>query len=618
MVSLAEVGAHPTRHPDGRWQVRFGVYLPGLTFPKSYRVKVRVIHERDQFTRGIEPGDFDLWWRGGPLDLWDTTVDLDSGAGHFGEPGRYLYRYQLLRGDRVVTLWFSDPFGREAGTGNLSAFLADTAPAFAWTDGAFKPPEVDHMVVYELHVGEFNGSFGGVVDQLDYLQGLGVNVLELMPVTNVKEEVEWGYTPIGFFAPDDRYGGPDGFKHLVNAAHAKDIAVIVDAVYAHAHPEYPYNLVYGAAGESNPMMGSFEGEFFGQPGMDYRKSFTRDYFLAVNRHWLEEYHVDGFRYDYVPGMYDGPTGEGYARLVHETYRLSQRIDRFQGPNGRSLIIQCAEHLPDARGILAQTYSNTCWQNGLMDRAVSAAWGGSLTELSYQLDPHLIGYPTEYRNPATGETLPVAPFQYIESHDHSRFVSRIAPGSGRVLDLLGEPFGDRDRSFRLQPYIIALYSGKGVPMLWHGQEFGENWSVPDWGIGRNLLGRPLHWEYFYDAQGKALVRLHRIMGGLRRQLRCLNARGFFYYFDDESHRRQGVIAFHRQAEAAGGASQEDVLVLLNFWDREAEVWAPFPRAGRWEEQIDKFDAPRPSVEAARADEWRPVRVPPNYGCLYLLA
>jgi hypothetical protein len=108
-----------------------------------------------------------------------------------------------------------------------------------------------------------------------------------------------------------------------------------------------------------------------------------------------------------------------------------------------------------------------------------------------------------------------------------------------------------------------------------------------------------------------------MGGLRRQLRCLNARGFFYYFDDESHRRQGVIAFHRQAEAAGGASQEDVLVLLNFWDREAEVWAPFPRAGRWEEQIDKFDAPRPSVEAARADEWRPVRVPPNYGCLYLL-
>jgi 1,4-alpha-glucan branching enzyme len=143
--------------------------------------------------------------------------------------------------------------------------------------------------------------------------------------------------------------------------------------------------------------------------MDYRKAFTREYFLAVNRYWLEEYHVDGFRYDYVPGMYDGPAGEGYARLVYDTYRLSQGMARFQGPAGRNLIIQCAEHLPDARGILAQTYSNTCWQNGMMDRAVSAAWGGSLTELAHQLDPHLIGYPAEYQNPATGERLPVAPF-----------------------------------------------------------------------------------------------------------------------------------------------------------------------------------------------------------------
>jgi 1,4-alpha-glucan branching enzyme len=187
----------------------------------------------------------------------------------------------------------------------------------------------------------------------------------------------------------------------------------------------------------------------------------------------------------------------------------------------------------------------------------------------------------------------------------------------VRDLLGEPLGDRDHFYRLQPYVIALYTSKGVPMLWHGQEFGENWSVPSWGIGRNLFGRPLHWEYFYDTQGKALIRLYRIMGGLKRQLRCLSAGGFFYYFDDESHRRQGVIAFHRQAEAAGGTPQEDVLVLLNFWDQEAKVWLPFPRAGRWEEQIDRADAPRPPVDVAHGGERRPVRVAPNYGCVYLL-
>jgi len=233
----------------------------------------------------------------------------------------------------------------------------------------------------------------------------------------------------------------------VNACHAKGIAVILDAVYAHAHPEFPYNLVYEATGEPNPMMGYFQGEFFSRPGMDYGKSFTRDYVLAVNRHWLDEYHLDGFRYDYVPGFYDGPMGAGYARLVYDTYGLSQGTPRFLGPGNRSLIIQCAEHLPDPQGILAQTYSNTCWQNGLLDRAIEVAWGGSFAGFAHQLDPEFIGYPAEYRNP-NGDTHPVAPFQYLETHDHSRLISRIAPGN--VRDLLDQPYGDRGRFYRLQP------------------------------------------------------------------------------------------------------------------------------------------------------------------------
>lgn len=618
MINLDEVGAHVFQGANQRWQVRFGIYLPGITFDKGYRLKVRVIHERDQLVRGIEPRDFDLFWHNGSaLDLWDVTVDLDPVAGsHFGQPGKYLYRYQLLRGETVVALWFSDPFGRETGLGTLSAFTHDpNATPFVWTNDAFQPPEVDDMVVYELHVGEFNVNFDGLIAQLDYLRDLGVNTLELMPVTNVKEEIEWGYTPLGFFAADDRFGGATGLRHLVDACHGKGIAVIVDAVYAHAHPQYPYNLVYDATGEPNPMMGWFEGEFFEQPGMDYRKEFTRDYFLAVNRYWLEQYHVDGFRYDYVPGMYDGPAGQGYARLVYETYRLSQTMPRFQAPNGRSRIVQCAEHLPDARGIISQTYSNTCWQNGLLDRAIEVAYGGSLTALAHQLDPHLIGYVSEYRNPGAGDVFPVAPFQYFESHDHSRFISRIAPGP--IRDLLGQPLGDRSQFYRLQPYVIALYTAKGIPMLWHGQEFGENWSVPSWGIGRNLYTRPLHWEYFYDSWGRALIRLYRIMGRLRRTLRCLNSRGGFFYFDEESHRRQGVIAFQRHTGPTAGESEQHVLVFLNFSGQNAEAWVPFPRAGRWEEQIDKNDNPRAAIDIDQAGAWRPVSVPSNYGCLYLL-
>jgi 1,4-alpha-glucan branching enzyme len=298
-IDLAEVGAAVSVDVAGGLSVRFGLYLPGVTFDAGYRLQVRVIHERDQFVREIELRAFWLdWEKDSDLDRWTAMVDLTGGPGHFGEAGTYLYRFQLLRAtsdaDRPVTPQFADPFGRAAGQGALSAFMVDLTAArpFAWTDENFRVPEVDEMVVYELHVGEFNSSFDGVVDQLDYLTSLGVNVVELMPVTNVKEDVEWGYTPLGFFAPDDRYGGPEAFRRMVDGCHAKGVAVVLDAVYAHAHPEFAYSLVYDHAGLPNPMMGPFAGEFFGatRPGTDYTKEFTRDFFLAVNRFWLAEYH----------------------------------------------------------------------------------------------------------------------------------------------------------------------------------------------------------------------------------------------------------------------------------------------------------------------------------------
>jgi 1,4-alpha-glucan branching enzyme len=620
MIDLNKVGAAPARDGAGNWQVRFGIYLPGITFNKGYAVKARVIHEEDQFIRGIEPKDFYLnWVNGSALDLWEITAPLAlDPLSHFGQTGNYLYRFQLLRGNREVTFWFSDPFGKAAGLGTLSAFTVNNNPQlFPWTDAGFRVPEIDELVVYELNVREFNRDFQGVIDQLDYVGALGVNALELMPITNVKEEVEWGYTPLSYFAPDDRLGGPIGMKRLVDACHQRGIAVILDAVYAHAHPEFAYNLVYDTSGEPNPMMGPFAGEFFqGHPGTDYTKSFTRDYFFQLNQYWLREYHVDGFRYDYVPGMYDGPVGQGYSNLVFRTYQDSKAFaifPRFDAGNGRSKIVQCAEHLPDPAGILRETYSNCAWQNGLLDRARDMArWNYVSEHMAHRLDPEFLGFPNEFHNPSNGDTFPVAPFQYVESHDHPRFINQF--GQLRLGDLLGELYGNRDRFYKMQPYIIALYTAKGIPMLWNGQEFGENWGVPNWGIGRNLFERPLHWEHFYDVAGKALVRLHRIMGTLRRKQRALGSRGFFYYFYDYNHLRQGVIAFRREAAAMGGQPAESLIVILNFSDSENEVSIRFPQSGTWREQIDGM---HPAVQTAVNDQWESVKVPSNYGAMYLL-
>lgn len=619
-ISLPDSGASVTRDLAGHWQLHIGLYLPGITYWDGYRVQVRVIHEEDQFVRGIEPKTFHLSWHDdSEFSLWDAAIDLTAhNDGNFGQEGTYLYRFQLLHHDRVVTYWFSDPFARATGRGNLSAFTVDsTAATFTWQDANFVVPNVDNLVVYELHVGEFNSNFDGLVLQLDYLKGLGVNAIELMPVTNVKEDVEWGYTPLSYFAPDERYGGTEGMKRLVDSCHAKGVAVILDAVYSHAHPEFAYNLVYESSGRPNPMMGPFAGEFFDRPGTDFTRGFTRDYFFTASKYWLDEFHVDGFRYDYVPGIFDGPTGNGYAGLVYRTYTHSQQsgiYPRFLADSGYSRIIQCAEHLPDARGVLRTTYSNTAWQNGLLDEANRQAGNQVQVSFAHQLDPELIGYPSRYTNPATGDVIPVAPFQYLESHDHSRFINQF--GTQGPADLLGEPFGNRERFYKTQPYVIALYTAKGVPMLWQGQEFAENWSVPGHGLGRVLYSRPLHWEYFYDAQGKALIRLYRIMGQLRSRHRALRSRGSFFYYDDPVHRENGIITFRREADTDGGAPAERIVVVLNFSDQDVDARIQWPKAGRWEEQIDKASNPRPDRQVPNDGDVLPIRVPSNYGAVYL--
>jgi 1,4-alpha-glucan branching enzyme len=126
--------------------------------------------------------------------------------------------------------------------------------------------------------------------------------------------------------------------------------------------------------------------------------------FTLNHYWLDEYHLDGFRYDDVPGMFDGGVGQGYAALTYNTYQISKPIPRFQDPARFSRIIQCAEHLPEPQHILKETYSNCCRQNNLMDKAAdSAYWGYADPALALLLDPGFQGYPAPTTIPARGSS-----------------------------------------------------------------------------------------------------------------------------------------------------------------------------------------------------------------------
>ncbi len=278
MINLNEVGAFASAPTAAGVPVRFGLYLPGITPQAGYEVVVRVIHKEDRFNPDIQPRDFPLdFVPTSPNDLWQKVVLIELQPGtRFGKEGSYLYRYQLWQtvgGNRkLVTLWFTDPFAQATDAGELSAFVTPGFLAdFVWSDEAWKVPELESLVVYELHVEEFNSTFDGVVERLPYLKSLGVTCLELMPVTSLQLDFDWGYGPLHYFAPNERWGGVQGLKRLVNACHAAGVAVILDVVYQHVSGNFPYYLAYENAGLPSPMTGNFDK--YG-PVIDFSKPFA--------------------------------------------------------------------------------------------------------------------------------------------------------------------------------------------------------------------------------------------------------------------------------------------------------------------------------------------------------
>ncbi len=421
-----------------------------------------------------------------------------------------------------------------------------------------------------------------------YLSDLGVNAVEVMPLSNVAASVDWGYLPIGYFGVDERFGKRSDFQQLVDIAHQHGIAVIVDVVYGHAGVDFPYFDAYTRLKyRDNPFMGPFAKDYFSSFGKstDFNRQLTRDYFFTVNHHWLEVYHVDGFRYDCVPNYWDGPLGVGYASLVYETYQLAKSKiaqaqpfwNRFNAGAGAPLtLIQCAEQLEGPEEVLRTTYSNSTWQNHTFDAAKAVARGDRGRLADWGLSLGLFGYPEEVNS--NGDVIAKTALQYIETHDHERFICNFGINNP---DEAGNPLffeGDRNRWYVLQPYLIALLMCKGMPMLWQGEEFGENYFLPDFGAGRVALLRALRWDFFYDTPGQGLVQLVRKLLRIRRNRAQLRRGAYFFFNDWDRYLGRGVLVFARYN------GPEYTLVAINTSDTDQTVPFWFPIGGNYVEEL----------------------------------
>ncbi|BAZ49218.1 hypothetical protein NIES4103_18290 [Nostoc sp. NIES-4103] len=609
LLPLNKLGA---READGT--VDFGIFLPWVSAKDGNRLKVKVIHEKDQFLQDIQPLEFELEHSIDPEygDYWSTQININtsgkpSSKSAWGEPGTYIYRYSLQNPNKGEIDWIIDPFAREFGVGKLSAFTLGYQ-SYEWSqkETTWKTPNLKDIVLYELMIDEFGGDIDGTIDKLGYLADLGVNCLEIMPLSNVALTVDWGFLPLGYFGVDERFGNRKDLQKLIDAAHQYNIAVIVDAVYGHTGDHFPYSYLYKQLEyRENPFMGSFAKNYFGE-STDYNRKFTQDFFYTVNYHWLEVYHVDGFRYDCVPNYWDGATGVGYANLVYTTYQTvkekkssGEHWQRFFN-NDTINLIQCAEQLEGPQEILATTYTNSTWQNETFGAAKSVAYGnrGDLANFGFKLG--LDGYPTEVTN--NGNKIAKTALQYIENHDHSRFVCNFGTNP-RDNELLQE--GNRDLWYKVQPYLIGILTAKGIPLLWQGQEFGENYYLPDQGFGRVMLLRPVRWDYFYDPIGQKVIALVRKLIQLRRQQSQFTEGEHFFYNNYDRYHSKNVLLFSRKH------GNKFSLVALNFGDSDQSVPFWFPIAGDYQEELHNENnlIGVPSY----SEYW--VKIPSNYGRIW---
>ena len=267
-----------------------------------------------------------------------TVPDLGTGA---------LYRFVLPDGTAVA-----DPASRFQPSDVTGPSEIVDAEAFGWTDAAWQGRPWEDCVIYELHIGSFTpeGTFEAAMGKLDHLVELGITAIEIMPVGDFPGNRNWGYDGVLLYAPDSSYGRPDDLRRLVDAAHAKNLMVLLDVVYNHFGPEGNYMGRYAPKlftdKHKTPWGNAIN---YGDEGSEN----VREFIIGNACYWITDFHLDGLRFDAVHAIVD-------ESPVHVLQEMAERV-RAAG-KGRQIHLVLENDLNQAH-LLARNPDNTPkWYN----------------------------------------------------------------------------------------------------------------------------------------------------------------------------------------------------------------------------------------------------------------
>ncbi len=388
---------------------------------------------------------------------------------------------------------------------------------FNWTDQSFVRPPKERLIVYELLVRDFvhSRNYQAIIDTLDYLQALGVTAIELLPFNEFEGNDSWGYNPSFFFAPDKAYGTAEDLKMFVNECHNRGIAVIQDIALNHAFGQHPFVQMYfdPEAGEwgqptaENPWFNPVPKHDF-NVGYDFNHEspLTRAYCKRILQYWLDEFHIDGYRFDLSKGLTQNNTlGNINAWNAYDQSRINILTDYYNHIQSVKLgAYVILEHLADNSeetvlanlGMMPWGNLNHEYSEGSIGYGSNFNWG------SYQQRgwnyPHLV--------------------TYAESHDEERLMYKnLTYGNSNGSYSIQALNTALDRAEMVHTFLIPI---PGPKMLWQFGELGYDYSINYCSNGTlnpdcKTAAKPIRWDYTEDIERYKLYQVVSALNHLKK-------------------------------------------------------------------------------------------------------
>lgn len=490
------------------------------------------------------------------------------------------YRFQYLvdtalyiadpYSDKVLDPW-NDPYITSGTYPGLIQYPKDTASGmvsvlqtaqipYSWQTTGFVAPEKKDLIIYELLIRDFvaDHNFKTLIDTLHYLDNLGINAIELMPVSEFEGNLSWGYNPAFLFAPDKYYGPKNDMKAFVDSCHARGIAVIMDMVLNHSGGQSPFVQLYLDHFGSdqtymkvpNPWFNASSPNNAYKWGADFNheSTWTQKIVDRVTAYWLTEYNIDGFRFDFTKG-FTNTAGDGSGYDASRITILKRMADQIWAVKPDAYVI--LEHFaPNNEEIELSNYGMMLWGN--CNNSYAEAGMGYVSDLTYS---SWMG---------RGWSVPNL-VSYMESHDEERLMYKnlfygAATGNYTTKVLV-------NALKRMQLNALFFLGLPGPKMIWQFGELGYDVSID---YNGRTGEKPIRWDYLTDPYRYQLYRFYKLLNTFRKSEPAFRTDDYTFALTTPMKRIQ-----------LNDASMK-VNILGNFGIVPASISPAFQQTGKWYE------------------------------------